>query len=68
MKTFSQFITDCMVSFGNFVLSKEREDNVSEEVKRSVTDADLANWKEKNNITDNNNSIENHEPGNGIKL
>lgn len=35
-----------LVSFGNFLLSKERQESVSTENQNAVTDADLANWKE----------------------
>lgn len=35
-----------LVSFGNFLLSKERQKSVSAENQNAVTDADLANWKE----------------------
>lgn len=34
-----------LVSFGNYLLSKQRNYNVSEQCKDAVTDADLANWK-----------------------
>ena len=38
-----------LVSFGNYLLSKERK--VSKTSKKNVTDADIANWKDQN--TDN---------------
>jgi hypothetical protein len=34
-----------LISFGNYLLSKTREVNVSEVNKHLVTDADLHNWK-----------------------
>lgn len=37
-----------LVSFGNYLLSKEREETIiHDRVKDKVTDADIANWKEK---------------------
>ena len=42
-----QHTTADLVSFGNYLLSKERKKNlVNPTNKRSVTDADLANWKQ----------------------
>lgn len=35
-----------LVSFGNYLLSPERENLISEINKRDVTDADLANWRD----------------------
>lgn len=35
-----------LISFGNYLLSEEREQSVSETMLRSVTHADLANYKE----------------------
>jgi hypothetical protein len=38
-----------LVSFGNYLLSKERQDTIiNEENLDKVTDADLSNWKELN--------------------
>ena len=34
-----------IISFGNYLLSKERNDSVSEINKNNVTHADLENWK-----------------------
>lgn len=34
-----------LVSFGNYLLSKERTQSVSEQVKQWVTHADLSNWE-----------------------
>lgn len=34
-----------VVSFGNYLLSKEREERISDINKRNVTHADLENWK-----------------------
>lgn len=37
-----------LVDFGNYLLSKEREQTIiNDQVKDKVTDADLANWKDK---------------------
>ena len=38
--------TTDLVSFGNYVLSKERMKKVSKEMREHVTHADLENWKE----------------------
>lgn len=35
-----------LVSFGNYLLSQDREDMVSELNKRNVTHADIENWRE----------------------
>lgn len=40
-----QFTEKDLVSFGNYLLSKERQESVSEENQNAVTDADLANWQ-----------------------
>lgn len=37
--------TKKLVSFGNYLLSKEREERISEINKRNVTHADFENWK-----------------------
>ena len=34
-----------LTSFGNYLLSKEREERISEINKRNVTHADYENWK-----------------------
>lgn len=47
-----------IVSFGNYVLSKEREERTSEINQDKVTDADLANWREKQGIIDNHNAVD----------
>lgn len=39
---------DELTSFGNYLLSKEREERISEINKRNVTYADYENWKVKN--------------------
>lgn len=39
-----------LVEFGNYLLSKLRNDNVSEQSKQKVTDADLRNWKQLSGI------------------
>lgn len=36
---------DKLTSFGNYLLSKEREERISEINKRNVTHADYENWK-----------------------
>lgn len=35
-----------VIDFGNYLLSQEREERISEENKRRVTHADLTNWRE----------------------
>ena len=35
-----------LVSFGNYLLSKKRKERTSKINQSSVTDADLANWRE----------------------
>ena len=35
-----------LINFGNYLLSQEREERISEENKRVVTHADLANWRD----------------------
>jgi len=39
-----------LVSFGNYLLSKERNELVSEINKDKVTHADLENWKHKEEV------------------
>lgn len=40
-----------LVDFGNYMVSKERQDNLlSKKDKNMVWDADLANWHEKNGM------------------
>lgn len=40
-----------MVDFGNYLLSKKRQDNlIDKKDKNSVWDADLANWHQKANM------------------
>lgn len=46
-----------LVSFGNFLLSKERQESVSAENQNAVTDADLANWKEAQKSEDHEASV-----------
>ena len=36
-----------LISFGNYLLSQQRDSITSELSKQSVTDADIANWKQK---------------------
>lgn len=38
---------DKLTSFGNYLLSKEREERISEINKHNVTHADVENWKHK---------------------
>lgn len=51
-KKMENFTEKDLVSFGNFLLSKERQESVSIENQNAVTDADLANWKEKRTKAD----------------
>lgn len=46
---FEQYSEKDLVKFGNFVLSKERQENIESD-KSVVYDSDLANWKYKNKI------------------
>ena len=39
------YLEDEVVSFGNYLLSKERSENTSIENQNIVTHADLENWK-----------------------
>ncbi len=39
------YLEDEVVSFGNYLLSKERSENTSIENQNMVTHADLENWK-----------------------
>lgn len=50
MKTYT---TLELVDFGNYLLSKEREETLIHETnKRAVTHADLENWEAKGNVID----------------
>ena len=42
----AKYKTKDLVSFGNYLLSPNRMDNISKENLRTVTDADIQNWKE----------------------
>lgn len=48
----TNFTKSDLVAFGNYLLSKEREDSVSEMNQRCVTHADIENFLEKNREVD----------------